>query len=213
MDLRTVVMALILRRKHAIGGVIPDFACWYYPDLDHRPALSICHHLCSAATGLGILCPGLVASSLWYLQSLSHSDRSSLWLSFAFCCHQEHLSNLKRQNATLLSLKPAPHDVREYSSPQQQGQSIFLPLEVRLALLSYEFRLQDPSVSQPSCRDPALSMPAEAAGPAEQSPGTIDRVLWWLSPWLCSSSSFTDCPTGSSFMNERGEASRGSILF
>lgn len=123
------------------------------------------------------------------------------------------LSNLKCQNATLLSLKPVPHDMRQYSSPQQQGQSISLPFEVGLALLSYEFRLQGPAVPQPSCGDPALSMPAKAAGPAEQSPGTIDTVLWWLSPWFCSSSSFTDPPTGSSFKNEQGEASRGSILF
>lgn len=146
-DLRAMVMVLMFRHKHAIGGVIPDFACWFYRDLDHRPALSVCHHLYSVATGLGVLCPGLVA----FLPLISRVlitlrpfiPLAEFWvlLSPGTPC----LSNLKCQNATLLSLKPVPQDVRQYSSPQQQGQSISLPLEVELALLSYKVRLQGPA--------------------------------------------------------------------
>lgn len=112
---------------------------------------------------------------------LSYLNPSPLWLSFGYCCHQEHLpsliSNVRLQHS-MQSLMPTPHEVRQYSSLQHQGQSVSLPLELWLAFLLCEFRLQGPAVSQSCSWDTALRIPVKAAGPAEQSPRTIKNSPW-----------------------------------
>lgn len=114
-------------QNHVSGVIIPEFPNRYCHDLDHRPFLSACHHLCSTRCSILQPCSSLSSGSMVLIPLKPFIPLAEFWILLS--SGTPYPSNLKCHSAplsaTFLSLKPALHDVRQCCSVPSSRSNLF----------------------------------------------------------------------------------------